>query len=160
MIRDAGFAGAGVRFIDPDFAGEVTSFLRDHGNLTCAVLPDRRRRSETGAGCTATPACSRRAGANPPAELPRRYCAEFCGRTSLDNIVPRAGNPDSRALFSDREVSPPSLTSLPVVVRILFAGQMYTLRSLSNLKSSRLKVPSSRFDLSITSGYAERCACL
>jgi hypothetical protein len=57
-IPDAGFAGAGVRFIDPDFAGEVTSFLRDHGNLTCAVLPDRRRRSETGAGCTATPACS------------------------------------------------------------------------------------------------------
>ena len=23
MIRDAGFDGAGVRFIDPDFAGEV-----------------------------------------------------------------------------------------------------------------------------------------
>ena len=30
MIRDAGFDGAGVRFIDPDFAREVTSFLRDH----------------------------------------------------------------------------------------------------------------------------------
>jgi hypothetical protein len=33
MIRDAGFDGAGVRFIDPDFAGEVTSFLRDHGMI-------------------------------------------------------------------------------------------------------------------------------
>jgi hypothetical protein len=30
MIRDAGFDGAGVRFIDPDFATEVTSFLRRH----------------------------------------------------------------------------------------------------------------------------------
>ena len=28
MIRDAGFDGAGVRFIDPAFATEVTSFLR------------------------------------------------------------------------------------------------------------------------------------
>jgi hypothetical protein len=28
MIRDAGFDGAGVRFIDPDFAKEVTGFLR------------------------------------------------------------------------------------------------------------------------------------
>src|ERR1035438_6338350 len=34
-------------------------------------------------------------------------------------------------------------------MRILFAGQMYTLRSLSNLKSSRLKVPSSRFDSAV-----------
>jgi sugar phosphate isomerase/epimerase len=31
MIRDAGFDGAGVRFIDPAFAREVTSFLRDNG---------------------------------------------------------------------------------------------------------------------------------
>ncbi len=31
MIRDAGFAGAGVRFIDPAFATEATGFLRDHG---------------------------------------------------------------------------------------------------------------------------------
>jgi hypothetical protein len=30
MIRDAGFDGAGVRFIDPAFATEVTSFLRSH----------------------------------------------------------------------------------------------------------------------------------
>src|SRR5438105_15508236 len=30
MIRDAGFDGAGVRFIDPAFATEVTSFLRAH----------------------------------------------------------------------------------------------------------------------------------
>ena len=44
----------------------------------------------------------------------------------------------------------PSLTSLPVVVRVLPAGQMYTFRPLSNVKSSRLKIPSSRFDLSIT----------
>ena len=29
MIRDAGFDGAGVRFIDPAFATEVSSFLRD-----------------------------------------------------------------------------------------------------------------------------------
>ncbi len=33
MIRDAGFDGAGVRFIDPAFAREVTSFLRDHGMI-------------------------------------------------------------------------------------------------------------------------------
>jgi hypothetical protein len=46
-IRDAGFDGAGVRFIGPDFAGEVASFLRDHGNLAGRLLPDRRRRSET-----------------------------------------------------------------------------------------------------------------
>jgi hypothetical protein len=31
MIRDAGYDGAGVRFIDPVFAAEVTSFLRAHG---------------------------------------------------------------------------------------------------------------------------------
>lgn len=31
MIRDAGFDGCGVRFIDPPFAREVTSFLRAHG---------------------------------------------------------------------------------------------------------------------------------
>jgi len=31
MIRDAGFDGAGVRFIDPAFATEVTDFLRAHG---------------------------------------------------------------------------------------------------------------------------------
>jgi hypothetical protein len=31
MIRDAGFDGAGVRFVDPDYAREVTSFLRAHG---------------------------------------------------------------------------------------------------------------------------------
>src|SRR6202165_5199771 len=31
MIRDAGFDGAGVRFIDPAFATEVTDFLRWHG---------------------------------------------------------------------------------------------------------------------------------
>jgi hypothetical protein len=31
MIRDAGFDGAGVRFIDPAFATEVTTFLRAHG---------------------------------------------------------------------------------------------------------------------------------
>ena len=29
MIRDAGFDGAGVRFIDPGYAREVTGFLRD-----------------------------------------------------------------------------------------------------------------------------------
>ena len=33
MIRDAGFDGAGVRFIDPAFACEVTSFLRAHGMI-------------------------------------------------------------------------------------------------------------------------------
>jgi sugar phosphate isomerase/epimerase len=31
MIRDAGFDGAGVRFIDPAFATDVTGFLRAHG---------------------------------------------------------------------------------------------------------------------------------
>ena len=33
MIRDAGFDGAGVRFIDPAFATEVTSFLRSHNMI-------------------------------------------------------------------------------------------------------------------------------
>jgi hypothetical protein len=33
MIRDAGFDGAGVRFIDPAFAGTVTQFLRAHGMI-------------------------------------------------------------------------------------------------------------------------------
>ena len=31
MIRDAGFDGAGVRFVDPAFAREVTGFLRANG---------------------------------------------------------------------------------------------------------------------------------
>lgn len=31
MIRDAGFDGAGIRFIDPAFATEATGLLRDHG---------------------------------------------------------------------------------------------------------------------------------
>jgi len=31
MIRDAGFDGAGVRFVDPAFATEATDFLRAHG---------------------------------------------------------------------------------------------------------------------------------
>jgi len=33
MIRDAGFDGAGVRFIDPAYAREVTSFLNAHGMI-------------------------------------------------------------------------------------------------------------------------------
>src|SRR5260370_21100078 len=33
MIRDAGFDGAGVRFIDSTFATEVTSYLRAHGMI-------------------------------------------------------------------------------------------------------------------------------
>src|ERR1700730_18317620 len=33
MIRDAGYDGAGVRFIDATFATEVTSFLRSHGMI-------------------------------------------------------------------------------------------------------------------------------
>jgi hypothetical protein len=33
MIRDAGFDGAGVRFIDADFATEAASFLRAHGMI-------------------------------------------------------------------------------------------------------------------------------
>ena len=33
MIRDAGFDGADVRFIDPAFAAQVTSFLREHGMI-------------------------------------------------------------------------------------------------------------------------------
>lgn len=33
MIRDAGFDGAGVRFIDPEYAREVTGFLRGHGMI-------------------------------------------------------------------------------------------------------------------------------
>src|SRR5271155_1542722 len=30
MIRDAGFDGAGVRFVNADFAAEATGFLRAH----------------------------------------------------------------------------------------------------------------------------------
>jgi len=33
MIRDAGYDGAGVRFIDPAFATEVTGFLRTNGMI-------------------------------------------------------------------------------------------------------------------------------
>lgn len=33
MIRDAGFDGAGVRFIDPRYAREVTWFLKEHGMI-------------------------------------------------------------------------------------------------------------------------------
>jgi hypothetical protein len=33
MIRDAGFDGAGIRFIDRAFASEVTSFLRGHNMI-------------------------------------------------------------------------------------------------------------------------------
>ncbi|HBK07542.1 MAG TPA: xylose isomerase [Acetobacteraceae bacterium] len=33
MIRDAGFDGAGVRFVDPAFARTVTRFLRDNGMI-------------------------------------------------------------------------------------------------------------------------------
>src|SRR5216683_2521973 len=33
MIRDAGFDGAGVRFVDAAFATEATSFLRAHGMI-------------------------------------------------------------------------------------------------------------------------------
>ena len=44
MIRDAGFDGAGVRFVDPDYAREVTSFLRIHGmKWRGAVLSAHRR---------------------------------------------------------------------------------------------------------------------
>jgi hypothetical protein len=31
MIHEAGFDGAGIRFIDPNFATQATRFLRDHG---------------------------------------------------------------------------------------------------------------------------------
>ena len=31
MIRDAGFDGAGVRFVDPAYARDVTGFLRANG---------------------------------------------------------------------------------------------------------------------------------
>jgi hypothetical protein len=31
MIHEAGFDGAGIRFIDPDYAGAATRFLRDRG---------------------------------------------------------------------------------------------------------------------------------
>ena len=33
MIHEAGFDGAGVRFVDPAFARQATSFLRDHGMI-------------------------------------------------------------------------------------------------------------------------------
>ena len=44
MIRDAGFDGAGVRFIDPAFATEVTFVpARARHDLAGAVLPNRCR---------------------------------------------------------------------------------------------------------------------
>ncbi|QIG98311.1 MULTISPECIES: sugar phosphate isomerase/epimerase family protein [unclassified Bradyrhizobium] len=42
MIRDAGFDGAGVRFIDPAFAREVTGFLRAHGMIWQAQCYPKR----------------------------------------------------------------------------------------------------------------------
>lgn len=33
MIRDAGYDGVGVRFVDPAFARTVTRFMRDHGMI-------------------------------------------------------------------------------------------------------------------------------
>jgi hypothetical protein len=33
MIRDAGFDGVGVRFVDPALASQVTDFLRQHGMI-------------------------------------------------------------------------------------------------------------------------------
>ena len=51
MIRDAGFDGAGVRFIDPGYAREVTGFLaRQWHDLAGAVLSAERRRPGAGAG--------------------------------------------------------------------------------------------------------------
>ena len=51
MIRDAGFDGAGVRFIDPAFAdGSHLLPARARHDLAGAVLSDRRRRPEAGAG--------------------------------------------------------------------------------------------------------------
>jgi hypothetical protein len=45
MIRHAGFDGAGVRFIDPVFAAQVTSFLREYGVIWEAQLSDQCQRS-------------------------------------------------------------------------------------------------------------------
>ncbi len=42
MIRDAGFDGAGVRFVDPAFARRVTGFLRAHGLTWQAQCYPRR----------------------------------------------------------------------------------------------------------------------
>ena len=54
MIRDAGFDGAGVRFIDADYAREVTGFLRAHGmSWQAQCYPRRRRGPEAGAGAGA-----------------------------------------------------------------------------------------------------------
>jgi len=33
MIRDSGFDGAGLRFVDPAFVTEATDFLRAHGMI-------------------------------------------------------------------------------------------------------------------------------
>ena len=38
MIRDAGFDGCGVRFIDPAYAREVTAFLRAHGMTLAGAM--------------------------------------------------------------------------------------------------------------------------
>src|SRR5215510_14199317 len=51
-------------------------------------------------------------------------------------------------------------TILPVVVSVLNAGQMYTLRDLSKVKSSREKVPSSRLERSQTGMCGAICFSL
>jgi hypothetical protein len=66
MIRDAGFDGAGVRFIDSSFATEVTSLLRMHGMIWQAqCYPTTIDDSEAGAG---TGGAARRRSHQPAAE--------------------------------------------------------------------------------------------
>jgi len=85
-------------------------------------------------------------------ELPRRYCAGFCGRTSIGQHCAFEQATTTVARFCpNREVSPPSLTSLPVVVRILFAGQMYRY-GLVEREVIQTEGPISRFDLSDPGG--------
>jgi len=71
MIRDAGFDGAGVRFIDPAFATEVTSFPAARTKMIWqAQCYPKRRRSQTGAGTGG-------AGSAPTMSI----CSRTCGHS-------------------------------------------------------------------------------
>jgi hypothetical protein len=78
MIRYAGFDGAGVRFIDPVFAAQVTSFLREYGMIWEAQLSDQCQRSEPGTRICCAP---RRRPRQPAAE---RAAAAVRGLHSTD----------------------------------------------------------------------------
>ena len=77
MIRDAGFDGAGVRFIDPGYAREVTGFLRANGMTWQAQ-------------CYPQSVADLAAGAGPGRRARRRPCQPAARRAahSLEDCIP------------------------------------------------------------------------